>query len=77
MSNPAIVAQHLRWGYGKQVVLHDVSLEIPRGQTFALLGRNGAEKTTLIRTLLGRLQPADGTVEVLGRNPVAVGPRVV
>jgi ABC-2 type transport system ATP-binding protein len=70
MSASAIVVEHLRQGYGRHPVLHDVSLEIPRGQTFALLGRNGAGKTTLIRTLLGLLHPGNGTVEVLGLNPV-------
>jgi ABC-2 type transport system ATP-binding protein len=70
MSRAAIAVQRLRAGYGKQTVLEDVSLEIPQGQTFALLGRNGAGKTTLIRTLLGLLPPTDGSVEVLGLNPV-------
>ncbi len=70
MNRTAILVQHLRQGYRKDVVLEDVSFEMSCGQTFALLGRNGSGKTTLIRTLLGLLPPRNGTVEVLGLNPV-------
>src|SRR3954453_1747558 len=69
MTDIAVSIKGLRQGYGKQAVLDDVSLEIPEGQTFALLGRNGSGKTTLIRTLLGLLPPSSGTVEVLGLDP--------
>ncbi len=70
MTRPAISVQNLRQGYRKRAVFDELSFEVPAGTTFALLGRNGAGKTTLIRTLLGLLHPMQGTVEVLGRNPV-------
>ena len=69
MNLPAITLRSLSQAYSKQLVLEDVSLEIPHGQTFALLGRNGSGKTTLIRTLMGLLPPRSGTVEVLGFDP--------
>src|SRR6476619_6141892 len=69
MNRSAIRVQHLSQGYRRNLVLDDVSLEMPCGQTFALLGRNGSGKTTLIRTLLGLMPPRSGTVDVLGLNP--------
>jgi ABC-2 type transport system ATP-binding protein len=69
MNRSAIRVQRLSQGYGRNLVLDDVSLEMPCGQTFALLGRNGSGKTTLIRTLLGLMPPRSGTVDVLGLNP--------
>ena len=42
MSESAISVCNLRKAFGTHTVLEDVSFEVPRGQTFALLGRNGA-----------------------------------
>ena len=54
--------------YGKQVALDNLSLEIPSGVVFALLGENGAGKSTTIKILMG-LEPAtSGTAEVLGMD---------
>ena len=52
--------------YGKQKALDDVSLEVKPGVVFALLGENGAGKTTAIRVLLGLTLPDSGVVETLG-----------
>lgn len=76
MNEPAIAIHKLAKMYGSQQVLQDVSLTIPAGQTFALLGRNGAGKSTMIRILMG-LIPADaGAVRVSGidpaKDPIAV-----
>jgi ABC-2 type transport system ATP-binding protein len=69
MNRAAITLHSLSQAYGKHLVLDGVSLDIPDGETFALLGRNGSGKTTLIRTLLGLLPPKSGTVDVLGLDP--------
>ena len=66
---PAIEIRSLRKSFGRTEVLTDVSLTVPRGQTFAFLGRNGAGKTTTIRMLLGLLKPTSGGVGVLGLDP--------
>ncbi|MBS0205748.1 MAG: ABC transporter ATP-binding protein [Planctomycetes bacterium] len=69
MSDLAVSVRNLRKAFGSQVVLEDVSLEVPGGQTLALLGRNGAGKTTMIRTLLGLLPADSGTMRVAGCDP--------
>src|SRR5205807_1899603 len=57
--------------FGPTTALDDVSLTVPRGAVFGLVGANGAGKTTLIKHLLGLLRPAAGSVRVFGRDPVA------
>jgi len=49
--------------------LDEVSLQIPRGQMLAYLGRNGAGKSTTIKLLTGILRPTSGSVSVLGLEP--------
>jgi len=56
---------------GHIVALSDVTLSIPRGAAFGLLGENGAGKSTLVRLLLGFLFPTAGLVRVLGEEQVA------
>ena len=57
---------HVTKLYGRQVALTDVSFEVPSGVVFALLGENGAGKTTAIRVLLGLADADDGAVRTLG-----------
>jgi ABC-2 type transport system ATP-binding protein len=52
--------------YGQNTALSNVSLEVPPGVVFALLGENGAGKTTAIRLMLGLAEPSQGEVRVLG-----------
>ena len=59
--------QGLVAGYGEAVVLHDVSLSVPAGQTLALLGRNGTGKTTLINTLVGTTHRFAGQILLDGQ----------
>lgn len=57
--------------FGNRTALDDVSLHVPKGSIFGLVGENGAGKTTLLRHVLGLLRPESGTVRVLGLDPVA------
>jgi ABC-2 type transport system ATP-binding protein len=52
--------------FGAEVALDDVSLDVPPGVVFALLGENGAGKTTAIRIMLGLADPDSGQADVLG-----------
>jgi len=47
--------------------LQDISLEVPKGQTFGLVGENGSGKSTLLQLIAGILQPTRGSIEVTGR----------
>lgn len=57
--------------FGPKVVLNNISLYVPRGSVFGLVGENGAGKTTLIKHILGLLRAESGTVRVFGLDPVA------
>jgi ABC-2 type transport system ATP-binding protein len=59
--------------FGPKIALNSVSLKVPRGRVFGLVGENGAGKTTLIRHLVGLLKAQSGSVRVLGLDP-AVDP---
>jgi ABC-2 type transport system ATP-binding protein len=71
MSTPAIVIEGFTKRFGKHAAVDDLSLEVPRGSIFGLLGQNGAGKTTTIRTLLNLLQPTDGRLSILGHDSVS------
>jgi ABC-2 type transport system ATP-binding protein len=60
--------------YGRTRALDAVSWAVPRGGVTALLGRNGAGKTTAIRALMGLLVPTRGRVEVLGHDALRFPP---
>ncbi|WP_254510523.1 ABC transporter ATP-binding protein [Anatilimnocola floriformis] len=70
MSEPVIDIRGLTRQFGNKAALHDVSLTVPRGCVFGLVGENGAGKTTLIKHVLGLLRAQVGSVQVFGRNPV-------
>jgi branched-chain amino acid transport system ATP-binding protein len=56
--------------YGDSHVLHGVSWSLQEGRVLALLGRNGAGKTTCMNTIIGFLRPRSGTVRLFG-EPIA------
>jgi branched-chain amino acid transport system ATP-binding protein len=58
--------ENLSAGYGEAVVLNDVSISLPQGQTLALLGRNGTGKTTFMNTLAGATRQHGGTIMLAG-----------
>src|SRR5205823_3304866 len=57
--------------FGSKTVLKEVSLHVPQGSVFGLVGENGAGKTTLIKHILGLLRAEAGSVRVLGLDPVS------
>ena len=54
--------------YGDSHILFDVSLRVEKNEVVALLGRNGAGKSTTLKTLMGVLRPRSGTVRLEGRD---------
>jgi len=62
MTAPVLVhLDRVSLGYGRKVVLRDISVTIRQGEYFGLVGPNGAGKTTLLRAILGVLKPLSGT----------------
>ncbi len=66
--NAAIETQHLRKAYGDIVALEDLTLQVPRGSVFGLVGRNGAGKTTTLNLLIGLLRPDAGWARIEGHD---------
>src|SRR6266536_913980 len=66
VAGQVIVAGGLTKRYGDVTAVRDVSLRIPPGEIYGLLGLNGAGKTTMIRMLLGMVRPSAGGVELFG-----------
>ena len=60
--------------YGESHVLHDLSLNLQEGRLLALLGRNGAGKTTCISTIIGFLQPRSGRITLAGESLEKLSP---
>jgi branched-chain amino acid transport system ATP-binding protein len=55
-------------GYGKVQVLHEVSIDVPKGQVVTLIGSNGAGKTTTMRAVSGMIRPTSGQISLHGRR---------
>src|ERR1051326_9022479 len=65
-AGPMIELVHLVKRFGALVAVDDISLSVPRGEFFAVLGPNAAGKTTTIRILAGLIKPSSGTARVAG-----------
>jgi ABC-2 type transport system ATP-binding protein len=65
----AVITDRVQFRYGRLKVINDITLSIPQGISFGLLGSNGAGKTTLIRLMVGLLRPNNGSVTCLGKKP--------
>jgi branched-chain amino acid transport system ATP-binding protein len=63
--------------YGDSHVLHDVSFSVKPGRVLALLGRNGAGKTTCMNSIIGFLRPRDGDIRLHGESIAGLSPEVI
>ncbi len=61
-----VAIEDLSVSYGRRLVLDRVTLAVPEGSVYVLLGRNGAGKSSLVRCLLGEQRPGSGSVRLLG-----------
>ena len=71
---PVLQVQNMNVSYGNLQVLFDVDLEIHRGETLALLGTNGAGKSTALKAIAGLQMPDRGVVRMNGRDITLVDP---
>ena len=63
--------------YGDSHVLHEVSFALQSGRVLALLGRNGAGKTTSMNAIIGFLQPRDGQIRLYGEAITRLSPEAI
>lgn len=69
MDSPIIKIDELNKKFKTKNVLNNLSLSIPKGSVYGLLGKNGEGKTTLIKCVLGLLKPSAGQISVLSDQP--------
>lgn len=67
--NEAVCLHNVRAGYGSITAVDDINLSIPAGSFTGIIGPNGGGKTTLLKLMLGLLQPWSGQVSIFGQNP--------
>ena len=65
-----LAAEGLHSYYGKSHILHGVSLEVREGEIVTLLGRNGAGKSTTLKSLVGLVRPREGKVSIFGAEMI-------
>jgi ABC-type branched-subunit amino acid transport system ATPase component len=63
--------------YGHARVLHDISLELESGSMVFIAGRNGAGKTTFLKSIAGFMKPVTGTITFLGKDITGMAPEKV
>lgn len=59
---------NVTFSYGRHRVLHDINLEVKKGEVVGIIGPNGAGKSTLLKLLAGYLIPDEGSITFLGRD---------
>lgn len=72
MSEPMLEIRDLEAWYGESHVLHGVSLDIHPGEVVTLLGRNGAGKTSTLRSMMGLVGRRAGSIKFEGRETIAL-----
>lgn len=63
---PLIVVKDLSLGYGDRVIVHDANFAINRGDIFVIIGLSGSGKSTIMRSMVGLLQPVRGHIFIEG-----------
>ena len=72
--NAVLNLQKMEAGYGESMVVRDVNLEVKPGQIVCLMGRNGVGKSTLMKSIMGLIQPKSGTIHYNERNITSFPP---
>jgi branched-chain amino acid transport system ATP-binding protein len=74
MTEALLTVRALRAWYGRAQILFDVNLEVGRGEVVALMGRNGAGKSTTFRSIMGLMQRMEGEVTFNGGSLAQLDP---
>ncbi len=78
LSVPAISVRNVSAGYSEEIVIHNVSFDVSKGEVFAVMGRSGCGKTTLFRAMVGLLKPLTGEIYYGGEKmePISEQPQL-
>ncbi len=71
---PLVLLDDLHTYYGKSHILHGISLQVAPGEVVGLLGRNGVGKSTTLKTIMGLVQPSQGSVTLEGQPITGLAP---
>jgi len=77
MTDPLLQVDGLNAWYGAAQILFGVGLEVRRGEVVALMGRNGAGKSTTLKATMGMLARRSGTVQFMGRDIACAEPHAI
>ncbi|MGH8164031.1 MAG: ATP-binding cassette domain-containing protein, partial [Rhodanobacteraceae bacterium] len=72
---PLLEARGLCVRFGRQPVLRDIDLKVPRGQTLAVIGESGCGKTVLMKAFIGLIEPTRGAALFDGQDLAALDER--
>jgi len=73
-SAPVLATRALQSGYGDAMVLKGIDVTLAPGEVLAILGKNGMGKSTLLKTLMGYIRPAQGDVVLFGESAAGLPP---
>lgn len=76
-AQPLLEVRNLHAWYGESHILHGVQFDVPRGQVVSLIGRNGAGKTTIMRSIMGLVRKRQGSIRVNGAETIRLKPRQI
>ena len=72
--NPYVIEiKHLKKSFAASDVLKDISLDVAKGESLAVLGKSGAGKSVLIKCIVGLLEPDEGTIILFGKDISTIG----
>jgi branched-chain amino acid transport system ATP-binding protein len=74
MAEPLLAVNQLVAGYGEDQVLHGISLDVQAGELVTLVGRNGAGKSTIMRSIIGIVGRRAGSIRIRGHETIAFKP---
>ncbi len=74
--NRQILIKDLSFAYGNNVILENLNFEVFKNDYIAIIGPNGGGKTTLLKLLLGFLQPTSGKIDIFGTSPLKMRQKI-
>ena len=73
-SNKALDISNLHAGYGETEILKGINLSVEHSEIVAIIGHNGAGKSTVVKSVLGLLNVISGNISLNGNNIVGIAP---